>query len=196
MTDSHCQDSSVESDAKQVYARAIKLLARREHTKAELHRKLLAAGFEEQTIADNLLVLEEKGYQSDQRFAELFVEQRFKKGFGELDILVKLGQRGVDRHLADSTLAAFVSAQNIDWYAHASAVLSARFDLSDSSLSGHANEHDDTGATRRANAAKLSEGRQKKRRQWSSYLLRRGFSNDQVMFAIENPDSENQSVAG
>lgn len=206
VTDSLLQDSLLDSDdrqaaEKEAYARAIKLLARREHSRQELRLKLTKAGFDEIAIDNTLQKLFDKGFQSDQRFAELFVEQRFNKGYGERDILARLGQRGIERELAGSALAEFVSKANIDWYAHAASVLAVRFDLSAmSAINGNANDdrdyNDDSAESRRADAYRQSKERQRIRKQWGNYLLRRGFSNDQVMFALENPENENNTDTG
>lgn len=203
MTDNLCEvnASSTESDEKEAYGRAIKLLARREHSQRELFQKLCKAGFDEISIDNTLQKLVLKGFQSDQRFAELFVEQRFNKGYGERDILAKLGQRGIERHLAGSALAEFVSSANIDWYARAVEVLTLRFDLSGESPGESpdaisAQEQEDSAENRRTQRFRLSEARQRKRKQWGNYLLRRGFSNDQVIFAIENPNHLDDTEAG
>ena len=201
MTDHLCENSSsstsTESDEKEAYARAIKLMARREHSRQELLLKLGKAGFDEISIDNTLKKLVLKGFQSDQRFAELFVEQRFNKGYGERDILAKLGQRGIDRHLAGNALGEFVSSANIDWYARAAEVLTSRFDLtgeySDENVGENLEvmpdvEQEESAEDRRTLRFKLSEARQRRRKQWGNYLLRRGFYNDQVKFAIENPN--------
>lgn len=201
MTDHLCENSSsstsTESDEKEAYARAIKLMARREHSRQELLLKLGKAGFDEISIDNTLQKLVLKGFQSDQRFAELFVQQRFNKGYGERDILAKLGQRGIDRQLAGNALAEFVSSANIDWYVRAAEVLTSRFGLTGENSDDNVGENpqvmpdveqQESAEDRRTRRFKLSEARQRRRKQWGNYLLRRGFSNDQVMFAIENPN--------
>ena len=59
-------------------ARAVRLLARREHSRAELRQKLRLKHRNEAPLSDELLdavldKLVEDGYQSDKRFAELLV---------------------------------------------------------------------------------------------------------------------------
>ena len=176
-------EASDKDREKEIYARAIKLLARREHTRHELQVKLGKAGFEEALTVVVLDKLVEKGFQSDSRFAELYVEQRFNKGYGERDILAKLSQRGIDRKLADSALEEFVTTQNVDWYKHAEHVLLARFDLS-ACTADLANE-DLSPEARREQARDQTAALQRIRKKWGSYLLRRGFSNDQVICAID-----------
>ena len=188
-------EASDKDREKEVYARAIKLLARREHTRHELQVKLGKAGFEEALTVVVLDKLVEKGFQSDLRFAELYVEQRFNKGYGERDIRAKLLQRGIDRQMTDSALAEFVMSQNIDWYEHATRVLAARFNLSadDANYAEDGLNHDEHPAEddlsaddRRQQARDQAVARQRIRKKWGSYLLRRGFSNDQVISAIDH----------
>ena len=89
------------------------LLARREHGRAELGRKLIAAGFDADVAADALQQLSEEGLQSDRRFVESFVQSRINQGKGPLRIQADLGQRGVASGLIDDVLKAIGE----DWYA-------------------------------------------------------------------------------
>ena len=89
------------------------LLARREHGRAELERKLIAAGFDADVAADALQQLSEEGLQSDRRFVESFVQSRINQGKGPLRIQADLGQRGVASGLIDDVLKAIGE----DWYA-------------------------------------------------------------------------------
>lgn len=76
--------------------RAIKLLARREHSRAELWRKLESATEEADLLAEVLDELAAEAWQSDARFAEAFTRQRIEAGYGPLRIRAELQQRGVD----------------------------------------------------------------------------------------------------
>jgi regulatory protein len=89
------------------------LLARREHGRAELERKLIAAGFDADVAADALQQLSEEGLQSDRRFVESFVQSRINQGKGPLRIQADLGQRGIASGLIDDVLKAIGE----DWYA-------------------------------------------------------------------------------
>jgi regulatory protein len=77
-------------------------LARREHSRLELQRKLAARGFEFPTIAAVLAECSDRGWQSDARFAEGFVCARKAKGYGVNRIRQELRLRGVEADLADS----------------------------------------------------------------------------------------------
>ena len=79
-------------------ARAITALARREHSRAELARKL-AAHAESEAILNVLLdELEEKSLLSSQRFVESRARQREKK-YGASRVLAELRQHGVSDEL-------------------------------------------------------------------------------------------------
>jgi regulatory protein len=84
--------------------KAMNLLARREHGRAELERKLVAAGFDANIVADVLQQLAGEGLQSDRRFVESFVQSRINQGKGPLRIHADLGQRGIAAGLIDEIL--------------------------------------------------------------------------------------------
>ncbi len=89
------------------------LLARREHARVELERKLAAAGFDTDIVADVLQRLADEGLQSDRRFVEAFVQSRINQGKGPLRIHADLGQRGIATGLIDEVL----EETGEDWYA-------------------------------------------------------------------------------
>jgi regulatory protein len=92
--------------------KAMDLLARREHARGELERKLAAAGFDTDVVADALQQLSEEGLQSDRRFVESFVQSRINQGKGPLRIHADLGQRGIAAGLVDEVLG----EAGEDWY--------------------------------------------------------------------------------
>ena len=102
--------------------RALRHLARRDHSRAELARKLSAHGDADEIEA----VIErmgELGLQSDTRYAEAFV--RGKAGrFGASRLRSELARRGVDRDLIDEAIAGECVESEAD---RARAVLRARF---------------------------------------------------------------------
>ena len=89
------------------------LLARREHARVELERKLAAAGFDTDIVADVLQRLADEGLQSDRRFVEAFVQSRINQGKGPLRIHADLGQRGI----ATGLINAVLEETGEDWYA-------------------------------------------------------------------------------
>jgi regulatory protein len=73
----------------------IRLLARREHSRVELQRKLEARDFARADIPPVLDALAEDNFLSDQRFAEMFARTRSENGQGPLKIRADLQARGV-----------------------------------------------------------------------------------------------------
>jgi len=84
--------------------RALRLLARREHSRFELARKLAQAGFDEADIAALLDEFEGKNWLSDRRFAESWVADHRAKA-GSVRLAYELRQRGVRDAIIDSVLA-------------------------------------------------------------------------------------------
>jgi regulatory protein len=77
----------------ELYARAVRLLARREHTRAELARKLAPYGTEEE-IEIVLNELSRTGLQSDARFAESYLRSQAGR-LGGARLRQTLRQKGV-----------------------------------------------------------------------------------------------------
>ena len=102
--------------------RALRHLARRDHSRAELARKLSAHGDADEIEA----VIErmgELGLQSDTRYAEAFV--RGKAGrFAASRLRSELARRGIDRDLIDEAIAGECVESEAD---RARAVLRGRF---------------------------------------------------------------------
>lgn len=102
---------------------ALDLLARREHTRRELERKLAARGFDDGMIGATLDALEESGELAAARFTESFIRARAAKGHGPARIRAELAERGIDREQA----AELLRAAGIDWAEIASTVRDKRF---------------------------------------------------------------------
>ena len=83
--------------------RALRLLARREHSRAELAQKLAAHGTTEE-IQAVLETLERSGLLSDARYAEAFVRSKAGR-FGTFKLRHELRSRGVAENLIDAALA-------------------------------------------------------------------------------------------
>lgn len=75
--------------------RALRLLARREHTRAELAQKLSRYVEEDDDLNALIEDLAQSGLVSDQRFAEHFINAKQKR-FGHLKIAHELKAKGVD----------------------------------------------------------------------------------------------------
>lgn len=88
---------------------ALNLLARREHSKLELQRKLVAKGFADTEIAEVVEKLSCQGLQSDARFVESYINMRWRRGFGPIRIKAELCERGIDQELVERFLQDYKS---------------------------------------------------------------------------------------
>jgi len=151
------------NQAEQVRAVALRLLARREHSRLELQLKLRQRHFPQALIDMVLDEYEERGWLDDQRFGDVYARSRVDRGYGPLRIVAELQQRGVRRIpdcLQDMTEA--------DWQRHALALRKRRFGLTD-----------------------LRADPEERLRQ-ARFLLRRGFSHDQVEHALAAVAADNE----
>lgn len=76
---------------------ALDLLARREHGRVELTRKLRLRGAASELIEPTLDRLAQEGLLSEARYLESFVSYRARSGYGPLRIREELSQRGLAR---------------------------------------------------------------------------------------------------
>jgi regulatory protein len=145
------------------YPRALGLLVRREHSALELKRKLRGKGVETEELDAALETLQRQGFQDDRRYAEALVRSRALAGQGPVRIRAELRMNGV---LAADVDAAFEAAEadGVDW-ADVAARVAARF-LPGLRASGRGPEAI------------------KQRHKAISFLLRRGFSQDQARQAL------------
>ena len=77
------------------YSATLKMLMRREHSKLELFKKLQLKGYDDDVINSSISKLVEQNYQSDDRFAEDFIQMRFNQGKGPVKIALELKMRGI-----------------------------------------------------------------------------------------------------
>ena len=138
---------------------ALDLLARREHSRHELERKLEARGFDAADIATTLDALERSGKLATARFAESFVRARAGRGQGPVRIRLELAERGVDA--AEAAVA--VGSADVDWVELAAATRAKRF-----------------GSARPADY--------KERARQARFLQYRGFDSEQIKSALELGD--------
>ena len=107
----------------ETYGAAVRLLARRDHSRLELRRKLRSRGHQPEAVEQALIRLGEYGYQSDSRFAESFVRSRVDRGQGRLKIVAALRERGIDDGIASTLL----DLGELEWRRLATAALRKRF---------------------------------------------------------------------
>ncbi len=70
-------------------------LARREHSRSELHDKLLKKGCDEAIATETVNRLEQERLVSDDRFMESLIRARRNRGYGPLRIQKELQEKGV-----------------------------------------------------------------------------------------------------
>lgn len=98
------------STANSLLSRAVALLARREHSRFDLARKLLRYTDNQEEIAHVLHRLQEKGLQCDRRFAETYVRSRHER-FGVQRLRYELVQQQVDEHIINEVLAPLLESE-------------------------------------------------------------------------------------
>ena len=99
------------------------LLARREHSRAELRRKLSVRGYNETEIESALAYLARSNLQSDIRFAEIFARSRYQRGQGPRKVAAALREKGVEDKLARRALY----ENNLDWQTLAAEVYAKKY---------------------------------------------------------------------
>ena len=103
--------------------KAMDFLARREYGRSELIRKLADKGYDRNVAEQAVATLAAEGLQSDQRFAESFVQSRINQGKGPVRIRIDLGQRGI----ADAVIDEAIEQSDADWQALARDVRFRKF---------------------------------------------------------------------
>ncbi|HEY3179481.1 MAG TPA: recombination regulator RecX [Casimicrobiaceae bacterium] len=104
-------------------AAAVRLLARREYSRAELHARLIARGATRDDVERVLDQLEQSGYLSDARFAQALIAQKAGR-YGKRAIAHQLRQKQVAPAAADEALASMAVTDEI---ADATALWQRRF---------------------------------------------------------------------
>ena len=140
--------------------RALGLLVRREHSRKELTRKLAARGVEAEDAQAAVDRMTAEGWQDDGRFAELLVRSRANNGYGPLRIRAELSMHGLDRDIVTAAMDAYDG----DWTENARDLARRRFP----------HRLEDRAIQRKA----------------ADFLIRRGFSGDQVRAAVRLDDDE------
>lgn len=141
---------------------ALNALARREHSRLELVRKLSTRGYAAEVIETTLDRLESSGLLDVHRFCDSFVRSRIARGQGPARIERELSERGIDALQASQALE-----QNAaEWVVLARSVRERRFG---------------------ENIPRDYKERAKQMR----FLQYRGFSGEQIRAALEpDPDCE------
>lgn len=102
---------------------AMDLLARREHGRVELERKLRKRGASDALIEAELDRLSQDGLLSEARYLEAFISARARTGYGPARIREELTQRGLPRADVEQALR----ASDFDWASQLSATWARKF---------------------------------------------------------------------
>lgn len=113
----------IDWDKSMARKRAMDFLARREHGRLELERKLVQRSCPQEIASEVLNELESDGLLSDESFTESFVKMRCRQGHGPVRIRHDLRQKGVDKSIIDHWL----SARSEQWLALISRVRQQKF---------------------------------------------------------------------
>ena len=138
--------------------RALSLLVRREHSRSELARKLVARGVAETEAVEAVTRMADAGWQDDQRFACSIARARAAGGYGPAWIRAELGSHGIGETMIDRAFAALAEAGEDDWDARARDLVARRFSDRLDTLAGQ--------------------------RKAADFLYRRGFEGDCVRSAV------------
>ena len=102
---------------------ALDILARREHSVAELREKLQSREFPADEVEQTLSALLADGLLSEQRFIDSFLASYTRRGHGPLWLRAELERRGIDA----ARIATALAEQTVDWAAQARTVREKRF---------------------------------------------------------------------
>ncbi len=92
--------------------KSMDFLARREYGQVELIKKLSDKGYLRRVAEQAVTTLTDEGLQSDDRFAEAFVQSRINQGKGPVRIRLDLGQRGI----SDAVVEMAIEQCAADWH--------------------------------------------------------------------------------
>ena len=104
---------------KEARKKAMDFLARREYGQAELIKKLADKGYIRKIVEAAVVALTSEGLQSDDRFAEAFVQSRINQGKGPVRIRLDLSQRGI----SDAVTEMAIDESAADWHGLAVGIL-------------------------------------------------------------------------
>ena len=91
-----------------IYNKALDLISRREHSRYELMQKLNKRYPETRPLIEEVLdKLIENNILDDERFAEMYINSRARKGFGPKKIEMELSSKHVESFIISSSLEAY-----------------------------------------------------------------------------------------
>lgn len=110
-------------DHKTVLQKALDLLARREHSQKELRQKLARRDFPAELLDAVLEEVKSQGWQSDERFAEDYLNSRRRDLYGPERIRLELNERGV----SDTIINNLINDNDDGWFDMAAQLKKKKF---------------------------------------------------------------------
>ena len=92
-------------------AAALRLLASRRLTEAQLWDRLVARAYPEDVVRDAVAFCKGQGYLDDRLFARLYVDGK-RKAVGDARLVAELVKRGIEREAARATVARAASSED------------------------------------------------------------------------------------
>lgn len=177
------------NDEKAIELRAVSLLSRREHSQAELQRKLVQRGFAAAVCERVIQGLAARNWQSDARFIESFIRHRIAQQQGPIKISFELGQRGIRNDLVQASLAQV----ELDWHELAADALQRRFqtNVAAAVANGKRNARDNETESKQEKTDWAERSKEIARRQ--RFLASRGFTMEQIRSAMDALESGTES---
>lgn len=154
--------NSASEDSSDAYGVALRFLERKPRSSHEIHLRLLSRGFRDEEIQETLERLSEYGFIDDRLFALKYAEEILSKGYGTVKIRRKLVEKGIDRDLIEEIVESFSDSEKV-----------------------RAKEVLKTAILKR----EFGSDRQSRDRMLT-YLVRRGFSDESAICAVDNPGVE------
>jgi regulatory protein len=139
--------------------RALALLVRREHSKQELIRKLLARGIPKEDAVAAVGKMAQAGWQDDARFACSLARTRVRAGYGPLRIHAELASHGLGGEAIEAAFVALAETGEDNWASRARDLVRRRFSMP-------------------------ADTTMPLQRKAADFLIRRGFDSDSVRAAI------------
>lgn len=154
-------NSKVLETTAEIRLAAMNLLARREHSRLELVRKLKGRVDDQELLDEALDRLVEDKLLDDERFCEAFVRMRANGGYGPVRVRAELKEKGV----RDELISQYMAQHEADWYEQARQVFEKKYGL-----------NPDTDAKSRAKQQR--------------FLAQRGFSFEQIKSSLAGIEEE------
>lgn len=143
-------------DLVDIKSRIIRALARREHSRYELRVKMTLKSFDSDSVDLVLDEFESENLVSDERFAEAYCYHRKSRGFGPVRVASELKERQV----SDKLISEYVDLAEESWFESAVYQREKKFGTN-----------------------KVGDFTQKAKQM--RFLLQKGFTHDQISFAME-----------